>query len=259
MPNVTGWACLPYEMEEIILGNLSFQELVETSSTCKRFDQVFRERLAEEQKCRCNLAITCFGKERVTRIANLVNRFLKRQPLGLEPGENVRWGSWWMSGDGNLIATECPFVSSCKGVKVLVFVSSGEPRGIRLLHIRIFLHGNRRLSLAIGKRTLLRVMAHGDEDVAGASLVQALLSGDFAPIVGEGWPLPDVHFTCRKAENDLTSGGLKAQIAPLLPLVKSWDVCKNPRDWKVYKEPPEYGQGGQCAKRLIMLHVNLAT
>jgi hypothetical protein len=256
------WSGLPYEMEEAILSRLQLWELAEASSTCKRFDQIFRERLAKEQKSRCDLAITCFGKERVARIADIANRFSRGHALALEPGEDVRgrWSS--MFADGKLHLTQPRNTSAGNAVDVLVWVPFHASSHSPSLIFEMFTHTTRGLRVEIlrnrdphGKRCVLSVKACNDRDVTGAALVQALMSGDFAPIVGEDWPLPEVHMMWGKKGVGLTSGGLRAQIAPLLPLAESFEVCKRPRNRRLCRARRGNKQGVSGAKRLIALRI----
>jgi hypothetical protein len=75
-PTIADWRALPYELEETILANLSLPKLARVSTTCKRFDHHFRQKLAKEQKACYDLAVARFGKERLACIAELVHGFL---------------------------------------------------------------------------------------------------------------------------------------------------------------------------------------
>jgi hypothetical protein len=282
-PDITDWRALPYELEEAILANLSLPKMADLSTTCKRFDHLFHQKLAKEQKARYDLAVAQFGKERLARIADIVHGFiaqlydphtgrrLKRYwsldkagllhlraiPPGAVYGGRTKW-SWLMSQDGTLHDEKAlrggkGHGSAHKAGDVRVRVtSSNDPT---MLRFDVWFHKGSCVSITAGwarGRCSFSVEPSGNEDVGGVALVQALLSGEFAPIVGEGRPLASVHVSGRN--RGLRFAGLATLVAPLLPLAKTY-ILSVVRGGDMVRERREDGQGDSNAKRIIKLHV----
>jgi hypothetical protein len=257
------WSALPYELEEAILGCLSLRELADVSTTCKRFDQVFRQEVAKEQKARCDLAIEQFGRKRLARIADTVNSFLNTRsfdPHSGEPGPCY----CWMSEDGTLHAAEeyYPFhlqdqetqdhetmqrfsisedgtlyVEEGRGSDMANEVQSelddvdvsGTLSGMysTMLYIHVSSRTGPNVGMSFGAipdTSCFFIRPHDDEEEGSVALMQALLSGEFAAIVGEGRPLARVGIQWGDYHGGFTCAGLQAQIAPLLPLAQTYEM-----------------------------------
>jgi hypothetical protein len=76
------WRSLPHDMVDVILSNLALLELARIASTCHAFHALYRQQLAAVQEARTALAKKSFGDKRIKRISAVVDRFLKREPLG---------------------------------------------------------------------------------------------------------------------------------------------------------------------------------
>jgi hypothetical protein len=290
------WSALPYELEETILCCLSLRTLADVSSTCKRFDQVFRQELAKEQKARCDLAFSQFGRKRVARIADIAHSFLNTQLLGspsrervkcywstaedgtlqvaeaLPPGRDARQHGyyWWsISEDGRLHAKEAlqpgmiaNIPPDTEGGRVQVILDSRCAMLVFSVSARnescvsiMFARGPN-VVLSSHDRFCFSVTPGDDEDVAGVALVQALLSGEFAPVVGEGGPHSDVQIQWGSCNQGFTSAGLAAQIGPLLPLMKSYRIRHADRMGEgMVRERREGGEVPLSARRSVKLHV----
>jgi hypothetical protein len=283
------WSALPYDMKETILGCLSLRELADVSTTCKRFALVFSQKLAKEQKSRCDLANARFGRKRLARIVEIAVNFHNAQLLDPHSGERVlcycsissdgtlhvagaaprdphasRRGdlTWSISQDGTLhvekaAQTGTPaYVPPTAGdayvrvridnaVAMLIFdVSSDVGSCVSLM----FTRGHPRCTFFVDPCN--------DEDVGGMALVQALLSGEFAPIVGEGWRVVEVHITWGGRDQGFTPAGLDALVGPMLPLVESYTPA--PLDWAgqdMVRRCRENRQVASNAKPLIKVHV----
>jgi hypothetical protein len=284
-PNTMDWSALPYELEETILGFLSLRQLADVSTTCKRFEHLFRHMLAKEQKSRCDLAIAQFGKARLACIADLAHSFLNAQRFHPHSRERLRWECtvsedgtlhvvqanrsdptyikrtvcrWTVCEDGMVHVEEEVDVADvqCKAgvVNVLMVLSWCS----NMLSFHVLSHDGSRVAMLFSGEhlwTCFRIEPRDGEDLGGVALVQAFLSGDFAPILGEGRPLTEVRIKWGSCNQGFTSAGLEAQIGPLLPLAKSYSVT-DPEwvGWKMVRERPGEGQMATSAKRMITLH-----
>lgn len=188
------WSCLPYDIADKILISLSLWELAHISRTCSQFDQVFRHRLNTEQKGRCDLAIQRFGKEWVSGITDVANCFLKGQPLDLDSGGFQRAPLKPRDAD-----VSCGLCSA------------------DLLVITVYLPNESAVALTLIPqfKVWVELKPSRDDDVEGAALVQALISGEFAE---QKWQHVEVHILWGNCKDAFTAAGLQNLVAPLLPL-----------------------------------------
>jgi hypothetical protein len=283
------WTALPYELEDVVLGNLSLRQLADVSPTCQRFDQIIRQKLAKEQNSRCDLAISRFGRERVDRIADITHSFLNAHSshsqsvkraacswsisddgaLHIAPASHparhsrgVRDDFWYISEDGKVHSGEAAGIGTAgdvlgKGRDVSVWVSLVSYPAT--LHVEVSWRDGLGLNMTFGPvkgpfGVSLRPCS--DEDVIGMALVQGLLSANFAPSVSEGCRRPEVHISWSDSNQGFTSVGLETLIAPLLPLAQTYRVT----EWagfRMVKERREERQTAGSASRMIDMHISL--
>jgi hypothetical protein len=254
------WSTLPYDVRDIILGKLPLHKLASLSPMCKRVRQLFCQKLAEEQERHCDLAISRFGKARVARIADVAHRVAKRQPLDTDSGEISIFSDLLMSEDGTLhLMDDSRFLSALarprnfRGVVVWVI------RQLHYLNMGISVGGGPLLLLRTNAETrecTLTLEGCQDKDACGVALVQALVSGQFGTILGEGWPLPAVHIHWGDYKDGCTIAGLEAQIAPLAPLATSYKLTESAfGGWESVKVSGEDGRATSGTKRVSSLEV----
>ncbi len=128
-----------------------------------------------------------------------------------------------------------------------------------MLEIDVSTHNGVGLLLLLGFEGDLFILSMrpcGNEDLEGVAFVQALLSGAFAPLVGEDWPCPKVQIVWDGCSNRFTWVGLEAQIGPLLPLAKSYTFTES---WGMdrVRERKAYVQPSSSAKGVIKLDVTM--
>jgi hypothetical protein len=284
------WSALPYELEEAIMGCLSLPELADVSTTCKRFDQVFRQMLAKEQTARCEIAFSQLGRKRVARVADIVHSFFSTQLLGSPSRERVKC-YWWTAEDGTLHVAETAPPDRGTGENADYCWSISEDGKLHaweapqpgtndisvrvqlvshpaMLMVNVSAHNGSSVLMIFTRRLIQSSSSHNrfffsvrpcdDEDVLGVALLQALVCGDFAPIVREGCPHSDVHIEWGDHDEGFTSAGLESQVAPLLPLVKSSGVSYLNRVVKhAVRERREDGQVASSVNRNVKLHVRV--
>lgn len=197
------WSSLPNDLVMHILGKLSVTELAPVTMTCSRFHALYRERMAREQEARLQLAVNCFGADRIACLCALIVRLHKGEPWG-PPIVASSYYRCWISGDGELLERRSsPHAATPQDIRVT------------LKHLSTCLHVQVRprdlgpywLSIGIGhhvKRTGIDVW--DDVNLMPAALMQALLSGGLARSI------LDVGF-----QVEISVGRSGVQIAPLLP------------------------------------------
>jgi hypothetical protein len=181
------WDALPLELEEQILSKLALVELARLSSTRKVFLALFRKHLAQEQKVLCDKADISIGLERIKRAAVHLSRFLKKDIVKRdEEFSGVRMFSVGQADTFTL--------------HVKLYDRIGCPWVMRI-------HRAEK-----GLITLEPTM--GQMSPGWVSVMHALLSGVPLPFL-DG----QIVRMCLPWQPPLTSVEVKAQVAPLLPLV----------------------------------------
>jgi hypothetical protein len=283
-PHGTGWATLPVELAEDILGMLTLPELARVCTTSKAFQATFGRQMAAKQKARCDLAIARCGREGIACIVALVDRYFKGEtmhPVLVEPapGQNVI-NHCWISSDWTLHAeprdrkSAASNARSYKSGDITVAIMLEFPwPGCATLSLQAD-HGQP-IELRISPRhypgAKIRITPGGDKEVTKVALVQALLCGvpdspnpkadspsahpnvlipqsDLAlPFHGRSVQIEiDVHgqVSC----DDLTAEGLRVQVAPLLPLTSDYTFEDRAVDLYMSRR-----QGGSGARREVRL------
>jgi hypothetical protein len=219
-----GWHDLPLELEEQVLSNLSLVELALLSSTRKVFLAAFRKQLAEEQKALCDEAHYWFGATCLKRAAEISSCFLKEPTLQMDKLGKIRvrfTGKW--GADGPIL-------------KLYDRVGSR-------LEMQIF----RKEGGLIEFNPILGRIGPG-----WVAVVQVFLSEVPLPFL-DGQTVR-VYFPWQPP---LTLVEVKAQIAPLLPLVARCTVDGRGQGASItIKEPRHVGQVGSGANKGITLIVD---
>jgi hypothetical protein len=254
------WDALPCELQELILANLSLTELTRVSRTCRAIQAAFGRQMAREQKARCDLAVECFGHERIACIASLADRFLKGERVHPALDEGViRFCS--ICADGTLRVN--PNVGqrlTCEPADLPTefWFWLGSPPSMSIV-IKPTLAGRVSLCCNRGKKNFITVYLRRDQDVKGLALVHALLDGCLAPTF-QSHGLP-IHVHIRRYtdyKSVYTPQGLQAQIAPLLPFVSRYTFERKDLTGKaptVFKEQARPWIRGLGANKEITLSV----
>jgi hypothetical protein len=205
------WSDLPGDMVEAILGNLSWVDLARITSTCKAFRAAFRKELAHEQERRCKLAVACFGRGRIDRIADLIECHLEGIPLDLLLVPDL----CWLLEDGTLNAAPMDMAHG-NGYTAQVRVIG------KVLNIYVFMLGHlgscTYISVCQQSRVVtFKVRTWGDDDIEGVALLQALLNEALEPVLSGVGPHLDIRVMGDVSEGHPTQAGLRKQVAPLLP------------------------------------------
>jgi hypothetical protein len=209
----TGWNDLPYELVDLILDNLSCTELAIIAWTCRAFQSAFRNGLAREQARRCALAIACFGRERIDRIAELIAPSLRGGTLDLKPDGHLL-EDFWISRDGKFHDRYAN--NGVARDPVEVYVMATEQR----VDIKLVLpNASHILLLARPHCKMVIISMHpcNDDDLVGVGLLQSLLGRSVPPIPGPVGPYLDVRLWGGFWEGRMSQPGFRTQLAPLLP------------------------------------------
>jgi hypothetical protein len=230
-PFATCWAELPYELEELILAKLSLTELARVSATCRTIQAVFDRQMAEAQKAHCDLAIKCFGRERIACIASLGDRYLMGQAMHAEL-DQAAYNSYIcvISADGTLhvephkeqLSDLSSGTLTCECTDIHVDLSFWSTS----MRLAMLGAGFGRVDLHFDWHHQWATISRGpDGDVdAGLALCHALLDGNVAPAF---------HDHALRVEVQLFIVGvydrqaLQAQIAPLMPLASQFTFEDN--------------------------------
>jgi hypothetical protein len=231
--HATRWGDLPPEMMDLILCNLSWEQLAPISSVCRAFRAAYRKQLAVEQKARCDLAAAIFGLKRISCVAGIIERFFKGEPVPLEwctgfgpfpqcrifkdgtvrgptPGDDrfmVR------AGDASVAAT---VLAKPKSV-------DGAARGALLMSVITPCSSQFCLQICRKRHgAVICVKPRGDEDLAGVAFIQALMSLKPAPLFGDVGPHAHIRIMRKVSDGQVTQAGLRRQIAPLLPFASQY-------------------------------------
>jgi hypothetical protein len=226
------WNNLPQELEELILAKLPLFDLARLSTTRRVFQAMFRSQLEDEQKLRCELAVACFGRERISCIVTLIQRVLAEEAL---LDFHIRYSSkyyrcriseegtfHWHNPPTTLLAREHP-----QGRKALVSAHAyprgthAYPGGPEVHGVSITAHAphGSRVELEFsrnGDGGVIKVFPSSDGDLEGVALAQALVDGGLGRLphrVG-------IHIVgdASRAGYSPTVSGFKGLIPPLMPL-----------------------------------------
>jgi hypothetical protein len=208
MSRTMSWSDLPYDVMETILSKLSSVRLAQLSLTCKSFSTAYRKLTAAQQRARCKIAFASCGRERISRLLNLIVHLLNRQPLSPVSADGVLHGP----------AHTLPPQSSHGPEEMLVDVSlehgiDVKASGSSASSLKVIIYGT-------SKHAYFSIAPSDDEDVQGVAIVQAMLSLGMAEIFKDAGGHADIgvwHY----AEGS-TRAGLEAQVAPLLPFARNY-------------------------------------
>jgi hypothetical protein len=84
-------------MVEVILTHLSLVELARIFMTCRSFYAVYRMRMKNEQKSRCDLAYNLWGRARLASLVTLITNVV----------EGKRWHADFAMGGEQLVLSHC--------------------------------------------------------------------------------------------------------------------------------------------------------
>lgn len=213
------WSCLPDDLAELILGKLSLVALGRVATTCRSFHTFFCRRMAEQQKAQCDLAVTLFGRERVTVLADIVDGFLKGERLrATTPDGVVLVGQ---EPHFHHVASQEP--SEAGHIKVRY---GGYPKDMYVqmrtpnqASVHVWVHSTE-------KKVVIMIFPNRGVGLEGVSLVHALLSWGIS-VKHDAWPHADVRIQWMAPRSMRT--GSEAELAPLLPLVaqhKNWRITR---------------------------------
>jgi hypothetical protein len=236
--HIIGWETLPFEVQELILAQLTLMDLARVATTCKVFHAVFPGVVAKEQSARCNIAAECFGRGRITYIAGLVERIFKGEALGISAAKSKRGRSrCWISADGKAHGSRPhPHRFSLQNPhdRDSMVCCSWRPYagGFPGLYISAFAKKGTEVYMQFDGKTgaSIFVLPTANGDFEGVALVQALLSEGLSRICRDAGQPIHIHVRGLAVSSGLTKAGCKAQIAPLLPYgthcpqVPSWWV-----------------------------------
>jgi hypothetical protein len=219
------WSDLLPELEEVVLAKLSLFDLARVSATCRVFQATFRSQLQDEQKLRCNLAVACFGRERIACIVELIQRVLTGEALNPVLYRTCAYHQRCrMSEEGafhleepaaSLHATETPHGTQSV-VQAYVHPVGGKVYGVTITALAP--HGSR-VELWFWRhldRCMIRVLPSSDEDLEGVAMAQALVDGGLGGLPRQ----VGIHIVGEASRAGLspTMSGFKRLIAPLMPL-----------------------------------------
>jgi hypothetical protein len=257
-PNTASWSVLPNELEELILANLSLTDLARISTTHSSFQRVYCEHLARDQKTRCNLAVECFGRERLSCIATLIRRFVKGEALGMDL-DDVSLAAGCCLCEGGLLhkGTAEPCVPpdwSARAGACTVWVSARRQGTCTTLSFRVRVREGSEVVMRINDRQRAGSILVNPNNAAcfvGVALAQPVVSGCFAPGLDRVFTF--VHIF---RWGFLTQVGVDAMTAPLLPFVSKFTVT-NPARGQLprVKERVHVGHVGSMWKKRITLNV----
>jgi hypothetical protein len=252
------WTLLPLELGELILSKLPLPDLARTSTTCRFFQAAFLRELAEEQSARCDLAVECLGRERMTRIVALADRFLDGQPMYPDLGNDLSTTGWWICEEGKVHlggehfhVWEYPLTDGKKAV-VRLTIQPRESSADMLFVVRtgdgssvfVCLDEERKGYIALN-----RFRGHRE----ALAIVQALLSARLAPCLQGAFA--DIRLSGflghKDGKHNFTQAGVEALIAPLLPLVTRLSIINN--EQVTVKELVQ--EVGQVRNSDVTLHV----
>jgi hypothetical protein len=219
------WSALPRELEELILTNLSLLELARASRTCLTFAAFSRTQLVKAQDARLNLAVECFGHERIVALARVIDNLLK----GAEPAVKPSMCSTLsVSHDGVL------HVERWMGFGHELLDEPGDmrmmvSRSYKLSLVTIFISLSRGSSLGflfggIEENPTITVRPCAESNVEEVALLQALLCLGLAASLSSAWPrfvdiVPRGLYGPYGYRDRSAHVALQNQIAPLLPLI----------------------------------------
>jgi hypothetical protein len=215
------WNNLPRELEEMIIVDLPLFDLARLSSTRRVFQEMFRSKLQDEQKLRCELAVACFGRERISAIVTQIQRVLDGQILGWAMRYSTKHRRCRISEDGTFEWYNPAAIRRGReppqGGEALVMAHL--LRGPQAYGVSITAqapHGSRaELEFSRnGAGGMIKVFPSTDGDLEGAALAQALVEeglGRLPHRVG-------IHIVgdASRAGYSPTMSGFKTLIAPLM-------------------------------------------
>ncbi len=227
------WSDLPYDVEELILGHLSLLELARDSTTSKTFQGLFSQRMAQQREARADLALACFGRERITAIVNILHQFLEGEAV--HPAiRGTGYNTCWILADGTLYVEppRSKYLTTKAAARPhgpgdfevhVAFDPSGAPaltlrieiKKAELPPVEVHVHRHQGVTVALTPEC--------DDDVLGLALAQVVLSENMAPVIqAHGLPV-DVTVERFASEATCTLKGLQAQIGPLLSLASRYE------------------------------------
>jgi hypothetical protein len=236
------------------------------STTSRSFQAAFIAQRDKEQGARQQLALNCFGRERIACIAGLVETFLKGEALNL-PGFANGSTHFWVSVDGRMHGVDDTGPLQRGGepmypageMHVDTWVVKETPPTLRIL---VF-WGNPVpiVILAVSPCENITVRTHvwRDEDVLGVALAlaQALVSGVGAPTHHDGGRPVSVLVAASFPADTGMHARVQLRVAPLLPLASffRFEAFAGCGPGCFFKEYAKSRQGGTTANPGITLCV----
>ncbi len=236
---------LPYDMQELILAKRSLLELARISRTHTSFQAVFLGQLAREQKARCDLIVGRLGRARLLRVAALISRFFKGEPLeqdpyddpivpGLKVWEDVTSATGVLrppllselraESENAVVVFRLRVEKPVEGGNVVDVVNDITPAEPTTMVVTMTASESSQLRLSVTRHSDGgRIIVHpcNDEDLLGVALMQALLSGERGPSLVESG-LVAICVFARSHLGTYSHAGLEAQILPLLPFASGY-------------------------------------
>ncbi len=231
--DITDWSSLPWEMQDLIFGKLSLHELARASRTCRSFQTVFTTKLGEEQKGRLDLAGTCFSEKQIECIAAFAARFFKRE-TAVRNLDRDRKTDCRISADGEWqVERSRPARRAHQrpaeegDIRIRVSFLWASPT---IMEIGVHVPGRAWVDLHVcGGQGMIAICVtpYGDEAVEGVALVQALVTWALPRRLRDHSPhayimvqeCPERVQQAHGRRHSFTIAGMRAQIAPLLPLL----------------------------------------
>jgi hypothetical protein len=240
------WNDLPLDMQEHVLGCLSFFDLARTSRTSRAFRAWYRRemiKLPARQTARLAPAVTWLGRARIMSIAGTIEPFLIGQ-FTFKPGTTH---ACRISEDGKCHSLGRAYKKTIDnqlthevGVIRGTTASMKGGRTTSIMLIRVYAPNESWVDICvtripIGRRVdvkssvVITVVDAGVDDVEGVALVQGLLTWGFGPKYDAAWSRDNVSLRrCFARKNGLgfTDAALQDHMAPLLPLVARHSICR---------------------------------
>jgi hypothetical protein len=178
IPLGTNWSDLPIDMVEVILNHLSWIDLAPISSTCSAFHTAFRRQLAREQKERCDLAVSLFGRGQIYRIADFIERHLEGKTLDASNPDGPNRTSSSILADGTVVGPPEMhlFANAFEFPRARKSTSASVKAGLTKITITMTAPSGSLISIFTCKESgesIARVYPIGNEDIAGVVFLRA--------------------------------------------------------------------------------------
>jgi hypothetical protein len=212
-------SCLPANMVEVILGNLSLLELARVSSTCRAFHALYRKQLAAIREACTALSNKSFSQKQILRLGDVITRFLKAEAWGLDFIDHDT-NFYQISAEGVISHVLQSPQMTAEARDAFVSPSINQPlyfacfgpdtlsvRGRNASRLLMRIHRTQR-------GHAINIFPKNDEDLEGVALAQALLGGGLAKYIRES--RQGANLSMHSGWGGATRAGLKRQIATLV-------------------------------------------